>query len=91
VAALLALLVWGRVDAWLLGGGSLLLLASFGLLRGFRVAWLFLTVVAIGDLIIVATRWPAWEALLINLTLLVLLLWPSTLRFIHRPALERTL
>jgi hypothetical protein len=89
VAALLFLLVSGRVDGWLVGGGSLLLLASYGLLRGVWVAWLFLTVVAIGDVIIAAVRWPAWGALLINLTLLVLLLWPSTLRFIHRPAARR--
>jgi membrane protein YdbS with pleckstrin-like domain len=57
--------------------------------RGVRVAWLLLTAVAIGDLIIAAVRWPARGALVINVTLLVLLLWPNPLRFVHRPRARR--
>jgi hypothetical protein len=85
VTVLVYLLLFGRVDGWLFGGGLLLLLASFGLMRGIWFAWLLLTVVAAGDLVMAAIRWPAWEAALVNGTLLALLVFPSTLRHVWRP------
>lgn len=84
VAVLVDLLVRGRVDGWLFGGGSLLLLASYGLVRGIWFAWAFLTVVAVGDLVIAAIRWPAWPLALVNGTMLLLLLAPSTWRYVRR-------
>jgi hypothetical protein len=85
VTVLVYLLLFGRVDGWLFGGGLLLLLASFGLMRGIWFAWLLLTIVAAGDLVIAAIRWPAWGAALVNGTLLALLVFPSTLRHVRRP------
>lgn len=85
VAVLVDLLLFGRIDGWLFGGGLLLLLGSYGLVRGIWFAWLFLTVVAAGDLVIAAIRWPAWEAALVNGTLLALLVFPSTRRYVRRP------
>jgi hypothetical protein len=85
VAALLFVLVTHGVDGWLIGGGLLLLLASYGLLRGAWIAWLFLTVVAAGDVVVTAAAGPAWLSLALNLALLVLLLAPSTRRHVVWP------
>jgi hypothetical protein len=85
VTGLVSLLLFGLVDWWLFGGGALLLLASYGLVRGIWFAWLFLTVVAAGDLVIAAIRWPAWSMALVNGTMLLLLIAPSTLRYVRRP------
>jgi hypothetical protein len=85
VTGLLSLLLFGRIDGWLFGGGALLLLASYGLVRGIWFAWLFLTVVAAGDLVIAAIRWPAWWTALVNGAMLLLLVAPSTLRYVRRP------
>jgi len=85
VAALLYVLVTNGVDGWLVGGGALLLLASFGLVRGVWIAWLFLVLVAVGDSIAAAFAGPAWLPLAVNLTLLVLLVAPSSRRHITPP------
>src|SRR5215210_1177830 len=84
VTVLVYLLLFGRVDGWLFGGGLLLLFASYGLVRGIWFAWLFLTVVAVGDLVIAAIEWPAWGAALVNGTLLALLVCPSTWHWVRR-------
>jgi hypothetical protein len=57
-------------------GGLVLVLASFGLVRGVWLAWLFLTVVAAGDVALALLHWPAWwiAVVLINGTMLALLL-----------------
>jgi hypothetical protein len=86
VAALLVILVVHGVDGWLIGGGGLLLLASYGLLRGVWIAWVFLTVVAAGDLAVTAMAGPAWLPLALNLALLALLLAPSTRRHVAWPS-----
>jgi len=81
---LVYLLLFGRVDGWLFGGGLLLLFASYALVRGIWFAWLFLTIVAVGDLVIAAIEWPAWGTALVNGTLLALLVCPSTWRWVRR-------
>jgi hypothetical protein len=83
VTVLIYLLLFGRIDGWLFGGGLLLLLASYGLVRGLWFAWLFLTVVAVGDLVIAAIRWPALGAAFVNRTMLLLLVAPSTRRYVR--------
>ena len=80
VATLAALLLVGKRDAWLVGGGLVLLAASSGLVAGIWPAWLFLTVVATGDLLSALFRWPGWWTVLINGTMLILLLAPPTRR-----------
>jgi hypothetical protein len=85
VSVLVDLLLFGRIDGWLLAGGSLLLLASYGLVRGIWFAWVFLTAVAVGDLVIAVLRWPALAMFLVNGTMLVLLVAPSTRRYVRRP------
>jgi hypothetical protein len=77
---LVSLLVAQRIDGYLLGGGFLLLLASYGLVRGIWFAWLFLTALTVADLVDAALAWPAWWTVLVNATLLVLLLAPPTRR-----------
>jgi hypothetical protein len=85
VAALLVILVVHGVDGWLVGGGALLLLASYGLVRGFWIAWVLLAVVAVGDVIVTALAGPAWLPLALNVALLALLLAPSTRRHVLWP------
>jgi hypothetical protein len=80
VATLTALLLIGKRDAWLVGGGLVLLLASSGLVAGMWPAWLFLTLVAAADLLAALVRWPGWWAVLINGTMLILLLARPTRR-----------
>jgi hypothetical protein len=84
VAALVALLVMGGLDGWLLGGGLVLLVALLGLVRGVWLAWLFLTVVAAGDLVAALFMWPAWGTVLVNVPLLALLLLRPTRRYASR-------
>ena len=88
---LVALLVAHGVDRTLLTGGLLLVVASFGLLQGVWFAWLLLTVVAAGDLVVALIRWPAWGPLLVNATMLALLLSGPTRRYAGRgrPRLRR--
>jgi hypothetical protein len=88
---LVALLVADGIDRTLLTGGLLLVVASFGLLQGIWFAWLFLTIVAAGDLVIALTRGPAWWPLLVNATMLALLLSGPTRRYARRgrPRLRR--
>lgn len=82
-AALLWLLVVGGIYVSLLAGGAVLVLATFGLARGVRVAWIFLTIVAVADLVYAVATWPAWGALLVNGALLVLLLAAATRRHVR--------
>jgi hypothetical protein len=74
-------------------GGLMLVLASFGLVRGVWLAWLFLTVVAAGDVALALLQWPAWwiEVVLINGAMLALLLSRPTRRHARRgrPRLAR--
>jgi hypothetical protein len=84
IVATLAYLAVHAVDAWLVGGGALLLLASFALVRGVWIAWLFLTAVAIGDIVDALVTWPAWGELLVNGALAVLLLAPPTRDYVRR-------
>jgi hypothetical protein len=78
----------------LLYGGLMLGLASFGLVRGVWLAWLFLAVLAAGDLVVLLLHWPAgWiVSVLINGTMLDLLLTRPTRRHARRgPRLARLL
>lgn len=68
----------------MLTGGLALVLASFGLLRGVWLAWLFLTFVATGDLVAALFMWPAWWTVLVNGIMLALLLSPPTRRYARR-------
>jgi hypothetical protein len=86
VAALAELVVVGRIDGWLIGGGLLLLVLSLALVQGVWFAWLLLTVVSAGDLLAVPFMWPAWGMLLVNGAMLTLLLAPPTRRYVGKPA-----
>lgn len=71
----------------LIAGGLLLLIATFGLVRGVWLAWLFLTALAAGDVIIGVFKWPAWLAtwtIVINGIMLALLLTRPTRRYARR-------
>jgi hypothetical protein len=84
-AALLAIAVREGVEGTLLAGGAVLVLATAGLVLGLRVAWLFLTIVAVGDLVYIVASSPAWAAMVVNGTLLALLLAGSTRRHARAP------
>jgi hypothetical protein len=81
---LLALLINDPADPGLFVGGPLLILASVGLLEGFWLAWLFLTLVSVGSLVGVPFMWPAWWTVVINGLLLALLLARHTRRYARR-------
>jgi hypothetical protein len=71
----------------LLGGALVLMLATFALLQGLWVAWLFLTAVAVGDMIIGLLDWPSWTAtstIVINGVMLALLVAGPTRRYARR-------
>jgi hypothetical protein len=78
---LVVLLIADASDPYLLTGGLVLVVASFGLLRGIWLAWLFLTAVAAGDLVYTLFT---WGTVLINGTLLALLLASPTRRYTRR-------
>ena len=66
----------------LVGGALVLLLATYGLVRGVWLSWVFLTAVAAGNAFIGFVRWPAWPQaayiVVINGVMLALLLnWPT--------------
>lgn len=91
VAVLVSLLLFGRVDAWLFGGGAVLLLATFGVVRGVWFAWFFLVVVAVGDVLVTLASRSTWWAssAVVNLALLLLLLAPDTRRHVRRSRSDR--
>ena len=71
----------------LIYGGLLLLAATFGLLQGLWVSWLFLVFIALGDLIVGLYRWPdgpAAATIATNGVMLALLLAGSTRRYTRR-------
>ena len=84
VTTLVALVVVGNHDAWLVGGGLVLLVACLGLVAGMWPAWLFLTVVASGDLIAALFTWLAWWTVVVNGTMIILLLARPTRRYAVR-------
>jgi hypothetical protein len=84
VAVLIAVLVAHGVDGWLVGGGSLMLVATFALVRGAWPAWVFLAVVSAGSGIEALVRGWDWWPVLVNTTLLALLLMPPTWRHARR-------
>jgi hypothetical protein len=88
---LVALLIADASDRNLLIGGPLLVVASFGLLRGVWFTWLFLTALAAADLGYALFTWPAWWTVLVNGTMLALLLSRPTRRYARRgrPRLRR--
>ena len=83
---MVALVRVGPQGRWV-GAALLLLVATFGLVQGVWAAWLFLIVIAVGDIIVGVARWPdggaAWTVA-INGFMLVLLLPRSTRRFVRR-------
>jgi hypothetical protein len=83
---LVSLVVEGPRDR-LLAGGLVLLIVTYGLVRGVWAAWLFLVVVAVSG-IAAGLDWPTWrgaaEIVAVNAILLVFLLAPSTRRFTRR-------
>ena len=69
-------------DQRLVGGALVLTLATYGLVRGWWLAWAFLTAVAVGNVVIGILEWPAWPGatwiVLVNGIMLALLLnWPT--------------
>lgn len=77
----------------LLGGGLVLVLASLGLYRGVWLAWLFLCVVAVGDMVHIVRHWPPWwiVGVFLNATMLALLVSRPTREHARRgrPRLAR--
>jgi hypothetical protein len=66
----------------LVAGALVLILATYGLIRGVWLAWAFLTAVAAGNVVIGVLEWPAWPGasfiVLVNGIMLALLLnWPT--------------
>ena len=71
----------------LVAGGLLLLIVTFGLVGGVWLSWLFLTALAVGDMIIGVFKWPGWPAtwiIVINGIMLALLLTRPTRRYARR-------
>jgi hypothetical protein len=83
---LVALVREGPHGRWV-GAALLLLVATFGLVQGIWAAWLFLLVIAVGDIIVGVANWPdggaAWT-IAINGFMLTLLLARSTRRHARR-------
>jgi hypothetical protein len=77
-AVVVALLFAHGPDRWTLGGGALLLCASLAVVCGRRYAWMFLAVVAAGDLLLFLVAGSSWPALAVNAVMLALLLAPAT-------------
>jgi hypothetical protein len=87
VAATLVVAVVGEGTHGRWHGGALLLaLASLGLAGGIWAAWLFLTVVAVGDILFVLLAWPRWWLFVVALNgaMLALLLAGPTRRHARR-------
>src|SRR5918994_6877644 len=66
----------------LVGGALVLTVATYGLVRGWWLAWAFLTAVSAGNAVVGALEWPAWPGatwiVLVNGIMLALLLnWPT--------------
>jgi hypothetical protein len=83
---LIALVREGPQGRWI-GAALLLLIATFGLVQGVWAAWLFLMVIAVGDIIVGAAEWPQGRAagtVAINGCMLALLLAGSTRRYARR-------
>ena len=77
---LAALLAGSGLDREWLFGAPVLLLGTLGLWLGFWWAWLFLVVVAAGDVVLALLSWPAWALFLVNATMLALLVAAPTRR-----------
>jgi membrane protein implicated in regulation of membrane protease activity len=77
----------------LLSGGLVLVLASLGLYHGVGLAWLFLALIAVGDLLVIVVEWPpGWVVgLFVNATMLALLVSRPTREHARRgrPRLAR--
>jgi lysylphosphatidylglycerol synthetase-like protein (DUF2156 family) len=78
-------------DARSVGGETLLGLATTGLLARIWLAWLFLVLVAAGDMVLALGNGPDWWAVTLNGVMLALLLLPSARRYAGRgrPAFRR--
>jgi membrane protein implicated in regulation of membrane protease activity len=70
----------------LIYGALVLLVASFGLVRGFWLSWLFLTAIAAVGVIrgVFKPEWPWTSIIVINGIMLALLLARPTRRYAHR-------
>ena len=82
---LIALVRDGPQGRWV-GAALLFLVATFGLVQGIWAAWLFLVVIALGDIVLGLLKWPEWPAapiIAVNGFMLVLLLAPSTRRYVR--------
>jgi hypothetical protein len=80
--------VWEGLSQRLVGGALVLVLATYGLLRGVWLSWAFLTAVAAGNAIVAFFQWPAWPQAtyiaLINGVMLALLLNRPSWRHVRR-------
>jgi hypothetical protein len=65
----------------LVGGALVLTLATYGLVRGWWLAWAFLTAVTAGNMVIGVLEWPAlaatWIVLVNGIMLALLFNWPT--------------
>jgi hypothetical protein len=83
--SLLLLLVFGGLYTSLVVGGTVLVLATLGLLRGLWPAWAFLTAVGLAGLVHAFATGPKWwSAVALNGAMVILLLAPSTRRHVRR-------
>ena len=69
------------------GAALLFLLVTYGVVRGLWPAWVFLLVVAAGDILVGVSKWPdrgAPVTIALNAFMLALLLAGSTRRYVRR-------
>jgi hypothetical protein len=78
-------------DARSVGGEAVLIVATTGLLARIWLAWLFLVLVAAGDMVAALGNGPDWWTVILNGGMLALLSLPSTRRYAARgrPSLWR--
>jgi hypothetical protein len=78
-------------DARSVGSEVVLIIATTGLLARLWLAWLFLVLVATGDIVVALVNGPGWWVVIVNGVMLAFLLLPSTRRYAGRgrPSLWR--
>jgi hypothetical protein len=71
-------------DVRSVGGEVVLIIATVGLLARLWLAWLFLSCVAVGDIVVALGNGPDWQAGILNGVMLALLLVAPTRQYVRR-------
>jgi hypothetical protein len=86
VIVLVSLVRDGPHGRWV-GAALLFLLITYGVVQGLWPAWVFLLVIAVGDILVGVANWPdpgAPVAIALNAFMLAVLLARSTRRYVRR-------